>query len=304
MIKRRLLTLIPTLFGVVTLVFAFIHLVPGDPVDVMLGETAQASDKQALRAELGLERPLLTQYASYLGGIVTGDLGQSFAHRKPVLEIIASKLPATLELALWSLIVAVIVAIPLGVWTALRQGTLVDRAGLTVSLLGVSMPNFWLGPLLVMAFSIHLGWFPVSGRAGFSSVVLPAITLGASLAAILSRMLRSSMLDVLGAEYLQAARARGVGEGRVIWVHALRNACLPVITILGLQLGALFSGAIITEAVFAWPGLGTLLLQAIQSRDYPLVQGCVLVISTGYVLANLIADLAYRWADPRTRGTR
>jgi peptide/nickel transport system permease protein len=304
MIKRRLATLIPTLFGVVTLVFAFIHLVPGDPVDVMLGETAQVSDKQALRAELGLERPLLEQYGSYLGGIVTGDLGQSFAHRKPVLEIIAAKLPATLELAFWSLIVAVAVAMPLGVWTALRQGTLVDRAGLTVSLLGVSMPNFWLGPLLVMAFSIKLGWFPVSGRAGFSSVVLPAITLGASLAAILSRMLRSSMLDVLGAEYLQAARARGVGESRVIWVHALRNACLPVITILGLQLGALFSGAIITEAVFAWPGLGTLLLQAIQSRDYPLVQGCVLVISTGYVVANLIADLAYRWADPRTRGER
>ncbi len=304
MIKRRLATLIPTLFGVVTLVFAFIHLVPGDPVDVMLGETAQVSDKQALRAELGLERPLLEQYGSYLGGIITGDLGQSFAHRKPVLEIIAAKLPATLELAFWSLIVAVAVAMPLGVWTALRQGTLVDRAGLTVSLLGVSMPNFWLGPLLVMAFSIKLGWFPVSGRAGFSSVVLPAITLGASLAAILSRMLRSSMLDVLGAEYLQAARARGVGESRVIWVHALRNACLPVITILGLQLGALFSGAIITEAVFAWPGLGTLLLQAIQSRDYPLVQGCVLVISTGYVVANLIADLAYRWADPRTRGER
>jgi peptide/nickel transport system permease protein len=304
MIKRRLATLIPTLFGVVTLVFAFIHLVPGDPVDVMLGETAQVSDKQALRAELGLERPLLEQYGSYLGGIITGDLGQSFAHRKPVLEIIATKLPATLELAFWSLMVAVAVAMPLGVWTALRQGTLVDRAGLTVSLLGVSMPNFWLGPLLVMAFSIKLGWFPVSGRAGFSSVVLPAITLGASLAAILSRMLRSSMLDVLGAEYLQAARARGVGESRVIWVHALRNACLPVITILGLQLGALFSGAIITEAVFAWPGLGTLLLQAIQSRDYPLVQGCVLVISTGYVVANLIADLAYRWADPRTRGER
>jgi peptide/nickel transport system permease protein len=304
MIKRRLLTMIPTLFGVVTLVFAFIHMVPGDPVDVMLGETAQVSDKQALRAELGLERPLLVQFGGYLTGIATGDLGQSFAHRKPVLQLIASRLPATLELALWSLVVAVMVAVPLGVWTALKKGTLIDRAGLTVSLLGVSMPNFWLGPLLVMAFSIHFGWFPVSGRDGFSSVVLPAITLGASLAAILSRMLRSSMLDVLGAEYLQAARARGMGEGRVIWLHALRNACLPVITILGLQLGALFSGAVITEAVFAWPGLGTLLLQAIQSRDYPLVQGCVLVISVGYVLANLLADLAYRWADPRTKGAR
>ncbi len=301
MIRRRLLTLVPTALGVVTLVFAFLHMVPGDPVDVMLGETARVADKLALRAELGLERPLAEQYVHYLGGILRGDLGRSFAYRKPVLEVIAGRLPATLELAAWALLVALAIALPLGVLAAVRKDTALDRGSLVASLVGVSMPNFWLGPLLVLLFSVHLRWFPVSGREGWASVVLPAITLGTALAAILSRMLRSSLVEVLGAEYLQAARARGVAEWKVIWVHALRNACLPVITILGLQLGSLLSGAVVTEAVFAWPGIGTLLLQAIQGRDYPLVQGCVLVISLGYVGANLAADLLYRWADPRVR---
>jgi peptide/nickel transport system permease protein len=178
----------------------------------------------------------------------------------------------------------------------------VDRLTLAAGLLGVSVPSFWLGPLLILLFSVHLRWLPVSGREGWASVILPAITLGVAMAAILSRMVRSSLVEVLGAEYLQAARARGVSERKVIWVHALRNACLPVITILGLQLGALLSGAVITEAVFAWPGIGSLMLSAIQGRDYPVVQGCVLVISVGYVVANLLADLAQRWADPRVRG--
>jgi len=303
-IRRRLLTLLPTLLGVVTLVFAFLHLVPGDPVDVMLGETAVAADKAALRAELGLDRPVLEQYGAYLGGIVHGDLGRSFSYRKPVREVIAGRLPATLQLAGCALVVAVCVAFPLGVLAAVRRDTALDRGSLVASLLGVSMPNFWLGPLLILLFSVHLRWFPVSGREGWTSVVLPAITLGTGLAAILSRMLRSSLVEVLGSEYLAAARARGVGEGKVIWVHALRNACLPVITLLGLQLGSLLSGAVITEAVFAWPGIGTLLLQALQGRDYPLAQGCVLVISLGYVGANLLADLLYRVADPRVRAER
>ena len=301
MIRRRLLSLLPTVFGVVTLVFAFLHAVPGDPVEVMLGETARPADKELLRAELGLDRPLLEQYGDYLGGLARGDLGRSFAYRKPVGEVIAARLPATLQLAGWALVVAVAIAFPLGVLAAVHKGRLLDRGSLVASLLGISMPNFWLGPLLILAFSVHLRWFPVSGREGWSSVVLPAITLGTALAAILSRMLRSSLLEVLRAEYLQAARARGVSEAKVVWVHALRNAALPVITIVGLQLGSLLSGAVITEAVFAWPGVGTLLLSAIQGRDYPLVQGCVLVISLGYVAANLLADLAYRWADPRVR---
>lgn len=301
MIRRRLLTLIPTLIGVVTLVFAFIHLVPGDPVDVMLGETAKAADKAALRAELGLEKPIAEQYAAYVGSLAKGDMGRSFSYRKPVSELILQRLPATAQLAGMAMLVAVLVSVPLGVLSAVKKGTAADRAGLVGSLLGVSMPSFWLGPLLVLLFSIKLGWLPVSGREGFKSAILPALTLGAGMAAILSRMLRSSLLDVLGAEYLQAARARGVAEWRVIWVHALRNASLPVITLMGLQLGSLLSGAVITEAVFAWPGIGTLMLQGIGARDYPLVQGCVLVISLGYVCANLLADLVHRWADPRIR---
>lgn len=302
MIRRRLLTLVPTLLGVVTLVFAFLHLVPGDPVEVMLGESARPADRAALRADLGLDRPLLTQYGDYLVGIAHGDLGRSFTFRKPVLEVIAARAPATLLLAGCALAVAVAIALPVGVLAAVRRDTLLDRGSLVLSLLGVSMPNFWLGPLLVLLFSVTLGWFPVSGNEGWRSVVLPAFTLGAALSAILTRMLRASLVEVLSAEYLQAARARGVSEAKVIWVHALRNAGLPVITLLGLQLGSLLSGAVITETVFAWPGLGTLLVGAIQGRDYPLVQGCVLVVSLGYVVANLLADLLYRWADPRVRG--
>ncbi|TAL16121.1 ABC transporter permease [bacterium] len=302
MLRRRLLTLVPTVLGVITLVFAFIHMVPGDPVDVMLGETANSADKAALRAELGLEKPLMTQYAGYLTGLAQGDLGRSFVYRKPVSEVILSRLPATLQLAGVSLFIALFVALPLGVFAGVRKGGLLDRATLVLSLAGVSIPNFWLGPMLVMLFAVNLRWLPVSGRSGPESVILPAITLGFALSAILSRMVRQSLSDVLGAEYLQAARARGVSERKVIWVHAMRNACLPVITILGLQLGALLSGAVIAEAVFAWPGIGTLLLQAINGRDYPVVQGCVLVISLGYVFANFLADIAIRFADPRVRG--
>ncbi|NOY44313.1 MAG: ABC transporter permease [Deltaproteobacteria bacterium] len=267
----------------------------------MLGETANPADKAALRAELGLDRPLAEQYLGYLAGVVRGDLGRSILYRRPVAELLAARIPATLELSAAALAVALILAVPLGVAAARRKDTAVDRGSLVASLLGVSIPNFWLGPLLVLAFSVHLRWFPVSGRGGWDSLVLPAITLGTALAAMLTRMLRSSLVEVLGAEYLTAARARGVGEGRVLWVHALRNALLPVITVLGLQMGSLLSGAVVTEAVFSWPGLGTLLLQAIHGRDYPLVQGCVLVISLGYVGVNLLADWAYRWADPRVR---
>lgn len=301
MIRRRVATLIPTLFGVVTLVFAFLHLVPGDPVDVMLGETARPADKTALREELGLERPVLVQYASYMGNVLRGDLGRSFTFRKPVRTVIAERLPATLLLACCALAVSLAISFPVGVLAAVRKDSVWDRGSLLASLLGVSMPNFWLGPLLILLFSVKLRWLPVSGNEGWRSLVLPALTLGAALSALLARMLRSSLVEVLRADYLQAARARGVAEWRVIWVHALRNASLPVITLIGLQLGGLLSGAVITEAVFAWPGVGSLLLGAIQGRDYPLVQGCVLVVSLGYVGANLLADLLYRWADPRVR---
>ena len=300
-IGRRLLLLVPTVLGVLTLVFFLVHLIPGDPVEVMLGETASSADLNQLRADLGLDRPLGEQYARFLGGLARGDLGRSFFYRKPVLAVIGAALPATAVLAAAALAVALLIALPVGVVAAVRRNRLTDRLALVGSLVGVSMPNFWLGPLLIILFSFRLGWLPVSGREGASSLVLPALTLGTALSAILVRMTRASMLDVLGEDYLRTARAKGVGERTVIARHALRNALLPVVTIVGLQFGALLSGAVITENVFAWPGVGTLLIQAITARDYPLVQGCVLVISLCYVVVNFLTDALYAIIDPRVR---
>jgi peptide/nickel transport system permease protein len=298
---RRLLLLVPTVLGVVTLVFFLVHLIPGDPVELMLGETASGADLTRLRAALGLDRPLGEQYARFVGGLARGDLGRSFFYRKPVAAVIAGALPATALLAAAALAVALALALPIGILAAVRRDRFADRAAMIGSLLGVSMPNFWLGPLLIILFSFRLGWLPVSGREGAASLVLPALTLGTSLAAILARMTRASMLDVLGEDYLRTARAKGVREPVVIGRHALRNALLPVVTIVGLQFGALLSGAVITENVFAWPGVGTLLIQAISARDYPLVQGCVLVIALCYVAVNFLTDLLYALIDPRVR---
>jgi peptide/nickel transport system permease protein len=298
---RRLAIVIPTVLGAVTLVFFFLHMIPGDPVEVMLGEMAHQADKDQLREELGLNLPLHIQYGRFIAGVFQGDLGDSYFYHRPVTQVIAERAPATVELALAAFLVAGLIAIPLGIVAALREGTTVDNASVIFSLLGVSMPNFWLGPLLIILFSIQLGWFPVSGRGGVGSLVLPAITLGTALAAILSRMTRASLLERLGEEYLTVARAKGLPEWKVILKHALRNALIPVITVMGLQFGALLSGAIITENVFSWPGIGTLLINAIEARDYPLVQGCILFISLSYVLVNLMTDLLYGWVDPRIR---
>jgi len=270
-------------------------------VEAMLGESARAVEKERLRHELGLDLPLAAQYLKFLKGIATGDLGESYFFRRPVAEVIAERVPATLELAVASLFVAGIIALPLGILAALREGTALDALSMLFALIGVSMPNFWLGPLLIILFSIKLGWFPVSGRSGLGSLVLPALTLGTALAALLSRMTRSSLLEVLGEEYLTVARAKGLPERRVILKHALRNALIPIVTVLGLQFGALLSGAIITENVFSWPGIGTLLITAVEARDYPLVQGCVLFISIVYVAVNLAVDLLYGFIDPRIR---
>ncbi|HEY5997675.1 MAG TPA: nickel ABC transporter permease [bacterium] len=300
-IGRRLLLLVPTVLGVLTLVFLLVHLIPGDPVEVMLGETASRADLQQLRHDLGLDRPLGQQYLRFLGGLGRGDLGHSYFYRKPVLAVIGAALPATAQLAAAALAVALLIALPLGILAAVRRDRLADRLTLIGSLAGISMPNFWLGPLLIILFSFRLGWLPVSGREGAASLVLPAATLGMALAAILVRMTRASMLDVLGEEYLRTARAKGVGERAVIARHALRNALLPVVTIVGLQFGALLSGAVVTENVFSWPGVGTLLIQAITARDYPLVQGCVLVISLCYVAVNFLTDALYSVIDPRVR---
>ena len=281
---RRLALLIPTVLGAVTLVFFFLHMIPGDPVELMLGETAQQADKDQLREDLGLNLPVHIQYRQFITGVFQGHLGESYFYRRPVTQVIAERVPATVELALAAFLVAGLIAIPLGVIAALREGTTVDNASVLFSLLGVSIPNFWLGPLLIILISIQLGWFPVSGRGGVGSLVLPAITLGTALAAILSRMTRASLLERLGEDYLTVARAKGLPEWKVILKHALRNALIPVITVMGLQFGALLSGAIITENVFSWPGIGTLLINAIEARDYPLVQGCVLFITLSYVL--------------------
>jgi peptide/nickel transport system permease protein len=297
----RLGSALVVVLGVCTLVFLLIHLVPGDPVEAMLGESARPADRSALRASLGLDRPLAEQYLGYLGGLVRLDLGESFQDRRPVAAVLAERIPATLELTVAALALALAVALPLGVAAAHRRGGWLDSGAMGVSLLGVSIPNFWLGPLLILVFSLWLGWTPVSGRESLASLILPAVTLGTSLAAVLARMVRSSVLEVLGEDYVRTARAKGLSETAVLWAHALRNAWLPVLTLLGLQLGGLLGGAVITETVFAWPGLGSLLVEAIQGRDYPVVQGCVLLISLAYVLVNTLTDLVYAWVDPRIR---
>ena len=300
-ILRRIGLLVPVVIGVVTVVFLIVHFIPGDPVEIMLGEQAQAVDKEALRRQMGLDKPLHVQYVDFLARLARGDLGRSLHTKRPVLESIVRRLPATLELALAAMVVALVLAIPLGLLSAYKKDTVVDQGSMLFALLGISMPNFWLGPLLIIVFSLKLGWLPVSGRGSLAHVVLPAITLGTAMAAILARMIRASMLDVIQSDYITTARAKGVRESRVVLKHAFRNALIPVVTIVGLQIGGLLAGSIITETIFAWPGIGRLAIQAINARDYPLVQGCVLVIALGYVLVNFLTDLLYGFIDPRIR---
>ncbi len=298
---RRILQALPVLWGAATLVFFLLHAVPGDPVELMLGESAQPANKAAIRASLNLDQPLLVQYGRFWQGVVKGDLGNSILSRKPVSAMIWERLPATAALAGVALLVSILIAVPLGVMAAAKQGSWFDQLLLFFSTLGVSFPNFWLGPLLVLLFSVHLGLFPVSEMHGPASFVLPAITLGLALASILMRMTRASMLEVLTENYITVAEARGIGKVRILFKHALKNAMIPIITVIGLHLGGLLSGAVITETIFDWPGIGELFFRGIQSRDYPLVQGCVLVIACTYVLANLLADIGYQWANPRLR---
>jgi ABC-type dipeptide/oligopeptide/nickel transport system permease component len=298
---RRLLLTVPVLLGVATLVFALIHLVPGDPVQSMLGETASQEEVERLRHSLGLDRPLLVQYRSFLVGLVRGDLGTSFRFGTPVTTEIGSRLFRTIQLALAAMAVAVAIALPLGIVAAVHRGTIVDHAAMTLALVGISMPNFWLGPLLAILFAVQLGWLPVAGTGSVWHLVLPAATLGAALAAILARMTRASVLEELRELYVLAARARGVSRLRAIVRHAFRNSLIPVVTIIGLQFGAVLTGTIITETIFAWPGVGRLLIQAINFRDYPLVQGCILFISFTYVMMNLLTDITYGLLDPRIR---
>lgn len=295
----RLFTALIVVFGVMTIVFMLIHIVPGDPVEVMLGESAQAADREALRETLGLNLPLSTQWVNYINGLLHLDLGTSLHSKRPVIDVLAERIPATSLLAGTSILIALIIALPLGVLAAVHKGSIWDRLAMTFSMLGVAIPNFWMGPLLILVFSLWLGWLPVSGNDQILSLVLPAVTLGTALAAILSRMIRASLLEVFNEDYIRAANARGLLPSTVIWKHALKNAALPVVTILGMQIGALLAGAVITETVFSWPGIGQLTIDAIQKRDYPVIQSCVLLISLSYVFINLLTDLAYAYLDPR-----
>jgi ABC-type dipeptide/oligopeptide/nickel transport system permease component len=298
---RRLLMTIPVLLGVATLVFALIHLVPGDPAQSMLGDSAPQAEVERLRESLGLNDPLLVQYKRFLGGVLRGDLGKSFRNNRPVTEEIRSRLGRTMQLAVAAMVVAMAIAIPLGILAAVYRGTIVDHLAMTLALAGISMPNFWLGPLLAILFAIVLGWLPVAGTGTIWHLVLPAVTLGAALSAILARMTRASLLEELREPYVLSARARGVSRVRAILRHAFRNSLIPIVTIIGLQFGAVLTGTIITETIFAWPGIGRLLIQSINFRDYPLVQGCILFISFTYVMMNLVTDLTYGLLDPRIR---
>ena len=297
----RILTALGVIFGVVCLVFLFLHLVPGDPVEVMLGESAQPADKEALRQALGLHQPLHWQLFSYIQNLITFDLGTSLYSGRPISHLLLERLPATIELGFASLLIALVVAIPLGVLAAVNKETPWDFGAMGFALFGMSIPNFWMGPMLILIGALWLGWFPVSGREGPASIVLPALTLGTAMAAILSRMIRSALLEVLTEDFIRTARSKGLTEWVVTFRHALGNALLPIITLLGLQLGALFSGAVITETVFSWPGIGSLVVEAIHRRDYPVVQAAVLLISFSYVMINLFTDLVYAWVDPRVR---
>jgi ABC-type dipeptide/oligopeptide/nickel transport system permease component len=300
LLKRFLLTL-PALWLVLTLVFLMIHIVPGDPVEQMLGEGAAPGQLTQLRHLLGLDLPLHSQYGHYLWQLAHGDLGQSFKFQAPVRRIIFERYPATLQLAFLAILVCAAIAIPAGMLAAYRRGQTPDRAVGLLTLFGLAFPNFALGPVLILLFSIEFGLLPVSGRGGPLYYVLPAATLGAALAAILTRMVRGSMLEELSSDYVRTAKAKGLSMGVVLVRHAFRNALIPIITILGLQFGTLLAGTIVTETIFSWPGIGRLTVQAISSRDYPLLQGCILVISVSYVAVNLLTDLLYAVIDPRVR---
>jgi peptide/nickel transport system permease protein len=298
---RRLAYTVPVVWLVVSVVFLLIHLVPGDPVIQMLGEGAPAADVEAARHAYGLDQRLGTQYLNYWKGVAHGDLGTSLRFNQSVGSLIASRYPYTLQLTAAALLVAVLLSIPAGVRSARRRNLWDDRALSVVSLFGLSFPNFALGPVLILLFAIKLGWLPVSGSGTPAHLVLPAITMGGALAAILTRMVRTSMLEELGQDYIRTARAKGLPESVVVYRHALRNAMIPVLTVLGLQFGALLAGAIVTETIFSWPGVGRLTIQAIGNRDYYLVQGCILAIGLTYVAVNFFTDLLYSAVNPRIR---
>src|SRR5450830_15617 len=288
-------------FGVLLLTFLLIHLVPGDPVEVMLGDSVTVADRAQLRAELGLDQPLIQQFGTYLAKLTHGDFGRSIHTKTPIVELIKTRYPATLKLAFLSLLIGLSIGLPLGIYAALKAGKWQDLIVTIVSVRLSAMPAFWLGPMLMLIFAVWLGWLPVSGMESNASIMLPALTLGLGLSAILTRMTRTSLLEVLHDDYIRTARAKGITEPNVIIRHALRAALLPIITIVGLQMGSLLAGTVITETIFSWDGIGRLLVESIEKRDYPVTQACVLVVALSYVLVNLLTDILYRLADPRVK---
>ncbi|MBP2242559.1 peptide/nickel transport system permease protein [Cytobacillus eiseniae] len=308
MIIQRFIQLIFLLFGISFLVFSSMYIAPGDPASMIGGPTATESDIEAIRENLGLNDSFITQYVRYMGSVVQGDLGYSYQTRQPVSEAIAIRFPNTLKLAVASMIIAVIIGIIAGLISALKHNSWLDMTSTTFALTGISIPNFWLGALLILVFAVNLQWLPVSGLSspwytveGMKELILPAITLGTGAAAMIARMTRSSMLEVVRADYVRTARAKGVKERNVIWIHTLKNAMIPVLTVIGLNFGALLGGTIITEKVFAINGVGRLMIDAIAARDFPMVQGSVLLVATLFVLVNLIVDIVYTYVDPRIK---
>lgn len=329
MIRRRIFGAVPVLLGMSFLVFLLMQLAPGDPVTLLLGEDAEPHEIEQVTREWGLDQPIIVQYWQFLTQAVRGNFGESMRYGEPVTRLVAERLPATVELALASLLVAIVIALPIGVYSAIRHNSLWDHSGMTLALVGISVPNFWLGIMLIFFLGGQLNLLPVAGRltygvnvtpvtnmvlldaliegnlAGFwdavKHILLPAVTLGTSFAAIITRISRSSVLEVIRQDYITTARAKGLSERRVIWKHTLRNALITIITILGLQLGALLSGSVITETVFSWPGIGSLLIQAITTRDYKLAQGVIFFFAMVYFVINLLVDLLYTWVDPRIR---
>ncbi|MFZ1888372.1 MAG: ABC transporter permease [Candidatus Binataceae bacterium] len=296
---RRMLALVPVALGVATLTFALIHLVPGDPVVAMLGDTAAPADLAGMRHQLGLDRPLAAQYASFIKGLAHGDLGESISYHQPVARLIAERFPATLELAGAGLLVAILIAFPLGFIAGAKPGSAGDVGAMGFAIVGISVPHIYLGPLLMILFSLDLAWLPLTGRGGLSHLVLPAVTLGTALAAIIARMLRQSLIAVRASDYMRTAISKGLGPTAALLRHGLRNALTSVITLLGLELGGLLTGALIVEMIFSWPGLGRMLIAAISARDYPLVEGCVLTFALTYVVVNMATDFVYALVDPR-----
>lgn len=300
-VLRRILIALPVLVGVSALSFSLLHFVPGDPVDIMLGDQATSADKEVLRRELGLDRPFRAQLTSYFTGLVQLDLGVSLHSRRAVWDEIAERVPATFELTLVAMLIALGIGIPLGVLASVYRHGIFEKLAMLYGLIGMSTPGFWLGPMLILLFAIKLDWLPVSERGGLQHVILPAMTLALSLSAILTQVTRASMIEVVREDFVNVARAKGSGPLRLWFKHALANAMMPIITIIGLQFGALLTGTVIVETIFDWPGVGTLLFQSIQQRNYPLVQGCVLFIAFTYVAVNLLTDLAYAAANPKVR---